>query len=263
MAPVPDEAECPGCGRTVVAPGGGLDLLDDEARHVADRFASSYAALRKREGWIGPDGHEDPDRGDPRLWRARLEAMPQVVAALAGLRSGGGRPVVLDVGSGGGWAARFLDGADVIAIDLLSVDAGGMGLQVRADMRGLPVRDHTVDCVLYIASLHYAPMDDAIREAARVLRPGGMLVALDSPIYSDRSAQSRASARSAAYYAGTGFPELAEHYHPIDVAALRGALAAQGLGVIRLDGGTSADRWWQRLSRRRRPSFLLARPKPG
>jgi len=246
----------------VVAPGGGLDLLDDEARHAADRFASSYAALRKREGWIGPDGYEEPDRGDPRLWRARLEAMPKVVAALAGLRTVG-RPVALDVGSGGGWAARFLGGADVIAVDLLSIDAGDAGLRVRADMCSLPVSDHTVDCVLYIASLHYAPMDDAIREAARVLRPAGMLVALDSPIYRDRSARSRAWARSAAYYAGAGFPELAEHYHPIDMAALRAALAAQGLGVIRLEGGTGADRWWQRLSRRRRPSFLLARPNPG
>jgi len=49
-------------------------LLDDVARAVADRFATQYTALRRREGWVGPDGVEDPERGDRRLWAGRLES---------------------------------------------------------------------------------------------------------------------------------------------------------------------------------------------
>jgi SAM-dependent methyltransferase len=246
----------------VAAPAGGLDLLDDQAREAADRFGAQYTALRRKEGWIGPDGREDPEGGAPRLWRARLDAMSQVASALTGLGSVG-KPVVLDIGSGGGWAARYLGDTAVIAIDLLDSGGGSAAIQVRADMSSLPVRDHTVDAALYIASLHYAALGDSIRQAARVLRPGGVLVALDSPIYRDRTAQAQAAARSAAYYAHAGFPELADHYHPIDLGALRAALEANGFRVVRLDAGTSSARWWRRMGRPRHPSFLLAKSIPG
>ena len=74
---------------------------------------------------------------------------------------------------------------------------------------------------------------------------------MDSPIYRDRTAQTRAKARSATYYEGAGFPDLADHYHPIDVTALRVALADYGFATMRLDVG-------KRLLRRG-PSFVMAR----
>ncbi len=170
--------------------------------------------------------------------------------------------MVVDIGSGGGWAARYLRDADVIAIDILDIDGRPDVLQVRADMRSLPLRDSTVDVAFYAASLHYAPVSDAIGEAARVLRPGGLLVAFDSPMYGDRRRQAQAEARSAAYYADAGFPELAAHYHPIDVTALRAALASEGFDVLRLEAGAGARRSWQGLGRPRRSSFLVARFVP-
>ncbi len=257
-APEPSLAECKGCGRSIVAARGDLDLLDDEERAAADRFAAQYTALRRREGWIGADGREDPEGGEPRLWRGRLESVSRAAAALSSRRAGAERPVVVDIGSGGGWAARYLRDADVIAIDLLDIDSRPDALQVRADMRSLPIRNSTVDVAFYAASLHYAPVSNAIGEAARVLRPDGLLVAFDSPMYGDRRRQAQAEARSAAYYADAGFPELAAHYHPIDVAALRAALASGGFEVLRLEAGATARRWWERLGRPRRSSFLVA-----
>jgi SAM-dependent methyltransferase len=146
----------------------------------------------------------------------------------------------------------------VIAIDLLDTESRPGVLQVRADMRSLPLRDSTVDVAFCAASLHYAPVTDLVGEAARVLRRGGLLVSVDSPMYRDRHGQELAEARSAAYYAGAGFPELAAHYHPIDVAALRTALAAGGFEVEQLRAGRTARRWWERLGRPER-SFLMAR----
>lgn len=177
-------------------------------------------------------------------------------------RIGAGRAVAVDIGSGGGWAARYLRDADVIAIDLLDIDSRPGVLQVRADMRSLPLRDSTVGVAFYAASLHYAPVSEAIREAARVLRAGGLLVAVDSPMYGDRRRQALAEARAAAYYADVGFPELTAHYHPIDVTALRAALASEGFEVLRLEAGHTAGRWWERLGRPRRSSFLVARLVP-
>ncbi len=261
-APRPGDLRCLGCGRRIVAAGGGLDLLDDEAREAADRFALDYTGLRRREGWIGPGGREDPDGGDPRLWRRRVESMSEARAALAAIRTGERRPVVLDVGSGGGWAARYVDGADVIAIDLIDVAGSDAALHVRGDMRRLPLHDGSVDGALYIASLHYAPLEEAVAEAARVLRRGGVMIAVDSPMYRDRLAQARAQARSAAYYAGAGFLDLAAHYHPIDLTELKATMVASGFEVLRLEGGSTAGSWYQRAGRRRR-SFLLAKSKAG
>jgi SAM-dependent methyltransferase len=240
--------------------GGGLDLLDDQGREAADHFAAQYTALRRQEGWIGPDGREDPDAGRPRLWHGRVESVSQAAAAMPRQWTGTGRPVVVDIGSGGGWARRYFGDADVIAIDLLNIESKPDVVQVRADMRSLPLRDSTLDVAFYGASLHYAPVSDSIGEAARVLRAGGLLVAVDSPIYRDRRKQALAEARSAAFYAEAGFPDLAAHYHPIDLAALRVALAARGFDVLRLEAGRTARPWWERFAGPDR-SFLVAKRK--
>jgi SAM-dependent methyltransferase len=229
-SPEPERDACPSCGRRLRSPTGDLDLLGDEMRGEADRFASEYRSLRLKEGWVGEDGREHPEAGDPRLWRGRLDA---VRAAAARLRSVGPTPLLLDVGSGGGWAAGMLAGADVIAIDLLETKARS-GLSVRGDMRRLPVRTGAVYGVLYAASLHYAPVDSAVAEAARVLRPGGLLVAVDSPLYSNHAEAHRAAGRSELYYGAAGFPRLARHYFPIDATALRRALLDAGLEIEQL-----------------------------
>jgi SAM-dependent methyltransferase len=185
------------------------------------------------------------------------------VAAIANARTGASRPVVLDIGSGGGWAARYVRDADVIAIDLVDAPSPAKLLRVRGDMRRLPLRDGTADVAFFAASLHYAPAGEAIREAGRVLQPGGLVVAVDSPMYRDRKTQARAQARSAAYYAAAGFPDLSQHYHPIEVASLRTALAGANFEVLRLDEGRAGRLAWLAGRRHRHSSFLEARLKPN
>ena len=241
----------------MIAPGGGLDLLDDDARVAADGFAARYRALRIKEGWADPSGRERPDDLPGGLWTLRLKSVSEAAAILRRGWTRATRMVVADIGAGGGWAARLMDGADVIAFDLLDAGPSLSALAVRADMSRLPLRDDSVDGTLYAASLHYAPIAQAVAEAARVLRPLGILVAVDSPMYRDRRAQAKAVARTAAYYARSGYPELAAHYHPIEVGALKSALEDSGFALERFDAGRPAGPW-SRLTRQPRPSMIVA-----
>ena len=267
-SPRPAEKGCPGCGRPIVAPGGGLDLLSDESRAAGDIFASQYRALRTAEGWVGESGREDPVGGPSNLWRGRVKSVADAAAILARECVAGARPIVADIGSGGGWAERLLRSADVIAIDLVGFHSSS-GLNVRGDMRSLPLRNQSVDAALYAASLHYAPLTDVIREAARVLRPGALLIAVDSPIYPDPQAQARAVDRAAAYYRKAGHPDLAAYYHPIDAGRLHSVLKSSGFDIERFDLGSHGRDVWRRLGRRSQTSFVVARrtihvaPSPG
>lgn len=95
---------------------------------------------------------------------------------------------VIDVGSGSGELVRWLraQGADVVGVEC---GATMIGLAREADAehpeayldgvaQALPLPDAEADAVIMANSLHHVPaeaMDDAMREAHRVLRPGGIL----------------------------------------------------------------------------------------
>jgi len=200
-------------------------LTDSEA----ERFAVAYASIRLREPWA------EKDRG--RRTRAVADAVELIRREL-----GAGASIV-SVGAG----VMRLPG--VITIDLLPT------ADITADMLALPLADGSIDGVLYAASLHYAPIEVAIAEAARVVRHDGLFVAIDSPIYANEAAAAAAQARSAAYYSRMGVPELSANYHPIDAAALHAALDASGLELARLTFGGR----WRRLLRRGPTSFVIAR----
>jgi SAM-dependent methyltransferase len=97
----------------------------------------------------------------------------------------------------------------------------------------LPYADAQFDLVVAAASLHYArDLTSAIAEAARVLRPGGALVLLDTPIYNQaRTGWGLAEQRLASQWrrygsdgAGTAGPGFVER------AALRRYMRRAGLG---------------------------------
>jgi SAM-dependent methyltransferase len=180
-------------------------------------------------------------------------------AILAHERPPGSRPVVADIGSGGGWAARLIPFADVLAFDLLDISPDSASLTIRADMRRLPVHSATLDAVLYAASLHYSPVGSAVSEAARVLRPRGLMVAVDSPIYKDAESQARAASRTAAYYSRAGYPALSDRYHPIDAQKLRAALVDSGFEISGLSFQGSGAGRWHRLLHRAPFSIVVAR----
>lgn len=95
---------------------------------------------------------------------------------------------VLDLGCGGGRNLAFLRERGHAAVGLdasprllaLSAAKGLRGHVVRGDLVALPFRAAAFDGVLCVAVIHHLPSEEerlrSLREAVRVLRPGGLVV---------------------------------------------------------------------------------------
>jgi demethylmenaquinone methyltransferase/2-methoxy-6-polyprenyl-1,4-benzoquinol methylase len=128
-------------------------------------------------------------RGDHRFFDAvaRLydAAMPPADAGALGRGLAlAERPLerLLDVAGGTGRAAVAVDADRRVVVDrsagMLARARERPGVKaVRGDAERLPVRDASVDAVTVVDALHHVPdRGAALREAARVLAPGGVLV---------------------------------------------------------------------------------------
>lgn len=198
------------------------------------QFVEDYRRLRLAEGFASTDPafarqlpFRDTTGRNVAAWRVRAWHYLLLRAGLAALPDA---RRVLDVGAGNGWLARRLTPAyRVTAID---VDASAAGLgaiddprigRVRAELEALPFDDGKFDVVIVAAALHYAvELTRALREMARVLRRGGVLVIADSPFYPDALGRERAWRRTLDYYERAGVAHLARRYRGLTRAELDG-----------------------------------------
>ncbi len=166
-----DQAAGSCCGESVAATAGGCgsgaQAASAEVRAYFDAVAPQWDELR--EGYF-------PEEVRAEVLR-RLDPQPDMLVA--------------DVGSGTGFLAAGL--APLVA-EVHCVDASaGMLDQARENLEGfanvryhqaagesIPIPDGTLDAVVANMYLHHAPDPaKALREMARVLRPGGRLVLTD------------------------------------------------------------------------------------
>jgi len=135
------------------------------------------------------------------------------------LREGRGLRLA-DLGAGNCWlAARLADaGHQVVAIDISDDSRDGLGSadsfarphsfqRIEADFDAVPLAGGQLDAVIFNGSFHYTSGAAAtLLEARRLVRPGGVVVIMDTPVYrlaasGDRALQERSrewSARSSA-----------------------------------------------------------------
>lgn len=219
------------------------------------RFLDQYRRVRLEEGFASADPRfarslpfRDLTGRNRAIWRVRAMHYVVIRACLSLYR----RARVLDLGAGNGWLARRL--ASSHRVTALDVDAGDTGLgalddprvgRLRAELEAVPVRDGAFDVVIAAAALHHAAsVPGALAEIARVLRPRGLLVVADSPVYTDALARHEAWQRTRRYYADAGAAELAQHYRGLTRQELDGS------GLFRFVTVAPGLTPWRALSRR-------------
>lgn len=221
-----DSAACPACCAAYRRAGGvWLLLAEDRAPRFA-QFIAEYETVREAEGRGGSGRdyyralpYQDATGRFAADWRIRAASfdallrhvvIPLERQTVAGrFPALGSRPPVpgsrfsvlrlLDMGAGCGWLAYRLAqrGHAAAAVDLLVNEADGLGahvhydapiLPIQAEFERLPLADAQLDLLVVNAALHYATDYAAtLREALRVLRPGGALAVVDTPVYHDPS----------------------------------------------------------------------------
>ena len=207
------------------------------AAEPVNKFVEDYRRVRLAEGYASTDPafarrlpFRDTTGRNAAAWR--LRALHYLLVR-GGLALAPGVRRVLDVGAGNGWLARRLAGS--FAVTALDVDASDTGLaalddrrvaRVRGDLQALPLTAGSFDAVVVAAALHYAvDQVGALAELARVLRPRGVIVIADSPVYANAAARDAAWSRSRDYYAAAGAAHLADRYRGL----VRDELARAGL----------------------------------
>lgn len=186
-----------------VIDGVGRFLPPDRAEYF-ESFLRDYTTVRHAEGRAGYDDSyyrrlPEPTPGDVLFEQWRMRSVSWRALRERVLAKVPQHGVVVDVGAGVGWLSNRATelGLQAVAIDL-SVDADdGLGAAARfrldghlrfgvhqAEMAVLPLRSAVADVVVFNASIHYATdLAQVLAEALRVVRRGGVLVVIDSPIY--------------------------------------------------------------------------------
>ncbi len=129
---------------------------------------------------------------------------------------------MLDLGAGNCWLANRLAerGHIVAAIDLATNPSDGLGAHrhyltsftpIQAEFDRLPLGSLQADVAIFNGSIHYSAIfEETLSEALRVLRPDGVVVILDSPVYRDPSSgATMVTERESHFTASFGFPSNA------------------------------------------------------
>jgi ArsR family transcriptional regulator len=169
-----------------------LEEILAQARQEIPETAPDHAAMRRvvkkrqdkmRSFFDSMAGRLGKDYVPGKSWKSMAEAFLHLLPPMT----------IADLGSGDGGSAVLLSRS---AVQVIGVDASEKMLEVARDqalragasnvdfrlgeMEELPIDDASVDLVFFSQSLHHAAHPErALREAARILRPGGRIVILD------------------------------------------------------------------------------------
>jgi SAM-dependent methyltransferase len=295
QAETPEALLCPADGVQYRRIDGIWRFLQPHAQARFARFMAEYELVRQAEG----RGSADPAfycalpfrdltgrfTADWQIRAASYRALVRWVVAPLEQRMRArerGALKAADLGAGNGWLSYRLAqrGHQAAAVDLLTNPFDGLGawvhyderfIPIQAEFEALPFQSEQLDLVVFNASLHYSTGYEAtLCEAWRTLKPGGVLVILDSPIYHQAaSGQQMVREREAHFRETVGFASDALPSENFLTYERLDALA-QGLGVRwRMDTpayglGWALRPWKARLRGQREPArfALVSATKP-
>jgi SAM-dependent methyltransferase len=195
----------------------------NDPKLVREEYATEAGLVGRRAAYQWADGPN------------ALELLFQTVADL--------RPMsVLEVGCGPGELAERIRvdlGASVVAIDIsprMVELALGRGVDAQlGDVQDMPFPDASFDCAVAAWMLYHVPdVDRALGELARVLRPGGRLVAVRTSRPSQRVARSghRSPEPRVGVSGDNGRRQLARHFATVDEQEAAGTIRFPDRGAV-------------------------------
>ncbi len=259
-------------------------LLTDQRLEGYRRFLDEYETIRRAEGRGVTDvasyralPFADLDGRHCDEWRIRaasFHAMMELVVAPM-TKDATGPLTIADLGAGCTWMSRrlALAGHRVVAVDLHTNPADGLGASsfsehefdaVQAEFDRLPIPDAVCDLAIFNGAIHYSTDPAAtLKEALRVLGPGGAVVILDTPVYrSEAAGREMVADRRRVFREQFGFAS--------DSIECRGFLSFSELeelaGILGVEWRCSRPffglRWalrplWSAIRRRREPATFL------
>ncbi|MCB1052689.1 MAG: class I SAM-dependent methyltransferase [Acidobacteria bacterium] len=197
-------------------------------------FFDLYHAVREAEGRVqSPESLRSlpsvqTDHPHFQEWRIRAESARLLVADLKSRCA----KRVLELGCGNGWLSFYLAQhleASVCGLDQ-SIPELEMAVQVFGEQPNLQFAygdvldpqfpNQSYDQIVLASCIQYfSDKAQLLGALLALLAPGGQIHLIDSPVYT-LDERPKAKARSKAYYAELGFPEMADHYHPCSLHEL-------------------------------------------
>ncbi len=221
-------------------------------------FLAHYRRVRESDGYRRQDAAyyralPDADPRDPQAatWRIRRETFRNLRRSVLPAGRGGLR--VLDLGAGNGWLCHQLTalGHACVAVDVLDDAEDGLGAArhyptpftcVQADFNELPFAPGQFDLAIFNASLHYSPDPVwTVQLAREALVEGGILVVMDSPVFTDDEAGRRMIAEQQASFGVRGEVPVQAGDGYLTVDGLRSAASEAGLTVRGIPSRGSAS----------------------
>ena len=227
---------CVACDRTFESRDGIYDFLTSEQLPLHRDFLDQYRRIRQAEkrggaeaAWYVGLPEVAGDHPFKKEWDQRQGSM-EWLRTLLQERFPDRRLDGVDAGAGNCWLTRWLAEWHhrATALDLDDDPRDGLGAgshflaslpvrfqRVRADFARLPFADAAFDLVIFNGAFHYAlQQGELLDEALRVVRPGGAVVVIDSPVYTaaedgEKMMAERAERGRAGYLTIMGLNDLA------------------------------------------------------
>ncbi len=196
---------CPGCLQQFSRRDGIWQFLSERQREQYAPFLSAYHRLRDGDGWKRTDpayclALPSVPEGDPQaaIWRIRRRS----VRVLDRYLMNGTGAWALDLGAGNCWLSNHIAGRgyNVIAVDInasvgdglrggqIYLDNGAAFVRIQASIEHrFPLHDKTIGLCIVNAAFHYVDPHAALTAIRQVLKDDGLLIIMDSPVYSHKS----------------------------------------------------------------------------
>jgi ubiquinone/menaquinone biosynthesis C-methylase UbiE len=200
-----------------------------ERRSVLERFVHEYEIIRQAEGRGSEEAayylalpFADLSGKRREEWRIRAQSFKTLLAHVVEPLQGERPMRILDLGAGNGWLSNRLSlrGNRLVAVDLGVSALDGLGahihydhpfLLLQAEFDRLPLAGRQFDLAVFNSSFHYSShYETTLGEAARMVKVGGKVVIVDTPVYHDgNSGEQMVRERQDQFRKRYGFPSSA------------------------------------------------------